>query len=130
MRSKTKYKLYDLGARAAAVLPPATVTLYHFPLFIKNSSGATFSGMALFALFICMIPFWRKIGEVKKFLFSASTPVLWMIVIGVFYMLAEIATAVISIGVAGLGGSCASAILVQLGNRHVAQGEGSELNGS
>lgn len=130
MRSKTKYKLYDLGARAAAVLPPAAVTLYHFPLFVKESSGATFSGMALFALFICMIPFWRKIGDVKKFLFSASTPVLWMIVIGVFYMLAEIATAVISIGVAGLGGSCASAVLVQLGNHHVAQGEGSELNGS
>ena len=131
MKSKTKYKLYDLGARAAAVLPPAVVTLHHFPLFVKQSSGATFSGMALFALFICMIPFWRKIGDVKKFLFSASTPVLWLIVIGVFYLLAEIASAVISIGIAGLGGSCASAVLIQVGNRHATPNErGGDLNES
>ena len=118
MNSKGKYKLCDIGARLVAVIPPAAVTLHHFPLFVKQSSDATFSGVALFALLICMIPFWRKIGEVKKFLFSTSTPVLWAIALGSFYFLAEIASAVVHISLAGLGGSCGSAVLARLGKRY------------
>ena len=118
MSNSVKYKLYDVGARLVAVLPPAVVTLCHFPLFVAKSSDATFSGITLLMLLICMIPFWRKIGEMKKFLFSASTPVLWLICFGIFYFLAEIASTVVYISLAGLGGSCASAVLVRIGKRY------------
>lgn len=124
MKNGTKYKLYDIGARVLAVSPPAAVTLYHFPLFVTKSSDATLSGMALFALLICMIPFWRKIGEVKKFLFSASTPVLWLIAFGVFYFLGAIASTIVYISLAGLAGSCASALLMHFGKRYEPREEG------
>ena len=129
MGNRIKSELYDLGARLIAVAPPAAVTWHHFPLFVKQSAGATVSGIGVFALLVCMIPFWRKIGDLKKFLFSASTPVLWLIAFGVFYLLAEIASAVISISLAGLGGSCASAVMVQLGQRH-RRSKGGDVDGA
>lgn len=117
MRTRNKLDLYDLGARVAAVAPPAATTLHYFPLFVDQSAGATFSGLSVFALFICMIPFWRKLGDMKKFLFSASTPVLWLIAVGVFYLLEEIANTVICISAAGLAGSCGSAVIMWIGKR-------------
>lgn len=117
MNNRTKRLLYDLLARVVAVAPPAAITLYHVPLFVSRSSEATLSGLSLFALFICMIPFWRKLKDIKKFLFNASTPVLWIIVVGVFYFLSKIADEVIVIGVAGCVGACASAWISHVGKK-------------
>ena len=126
MRNRTKLQLSDLVARIAAVLPPAIVTLHHVPLFVKRSSEATLSGLALFALFICMIPFWRKLKEIKNFLFNASTPVLWVVAIIVFWFLARIADEVISVAVAGLVGSCISAVISHLAKKKYAENTGGE----
>lgn len=126
MRNRTKLLLSDLAARVVAVLPPAIVTLHHVPLFVKRSSEATLSGLALFALFICMIPLWRKLKDIKNFLFNASTPVLWIIAIIVFWFLAKIADEVISIAVAGCFGSCISAVISHLAKKKYGERVGGE----
>ena len=126
MNNKTKLILCDLAARVVAVAPPAAMTLYHVPLFVNRSAGATLSGLSLLALFVCMIPFWRKLKDIKSFLFNASTPVLWIIVVGVFFFLSKIADEVISIGVAGCVGSCLSAVISHISKKKFGVVEGDE----
>lgn len=126
MNSKTKRHLYDFASRVAAVAPPAAMTLHYVPLFVNRSEGATLSGLCLFLLFVIMIPFWRKLKDIKKFLFNASTPVLWIIVVGVFYFLAKIADEAIGIGVAGCVGSCLSAWISHVGKKKCGDVEGGD----
>ena len=126
MSNRTRMLLYDFVARCIAVAFPAGMTLYHVPLFVSRSSEATLSGLCLFALFICMIPFWRKLRDVKKFLFEVSTPVLWLLIVGAFYFLSKIADEVISIGVAGCFGACLSSLILHIGKKKCFETEENE----
>lgn len=117
MTSKTKAILCDNGARLLAVAPPVAATLHQFPLFVQKSSGATFSGICMLMLLVCMIPFWKKLKNLKEYLFSASTPVLWLVALGAFVVISEIATSIVYISIAGLGGSLASVSVSALGRK-------------
>jgi len=118
MRSRTKYVLWDLGARLCATLPPLGATLYFFPLWVRESSGATFSGMTLVAIFVCMIPFWKKLVSGAKQLFETGMPVFWAILLGVLFLIRSILDQVLVIAIVGLGASLLSMLLCTLRNRY------------
>lgn len=105
LNNKLKYELIDILSRIVAALPPFIVTLKFFPLWIEASPGATISGVAVLAFIVCMIPMWRKLAEWKKYIFSASMPVFWIVMGAVFYFLQNIASSMVYISLAGLAGS-------------------------
>lgn len=105
LNNKVKYELIDILSRLVAAIPPFITTLCFFPLWIDESPGATVSGVAVLAFIVCMIPMWKKIADLKKFIFSASMPVFWIIVFAVFYFLQHIASSIVIISLAGLAGS-------------------------
>lgn len=105
LNNKLKYELIDILGRIVAALPPFIATLNFFPLWIEESPGATISGVAVLAFIVCMIPMWRKFAELKKYIFSASMPVFWIVCFGIFYFLQHIANAIVFISLAGLAGS-------------------------
>lgn len=118
MKQRTKYRLWDLGARLCAVLPPLGATLYFFPVWVKESSGATFSGMTLVAILVCMIPFWKKLLAGAKQLFETGMPVFWAILLGVLFLIRSILDQVLVISVIGLGASLLSMLLCGIRNRY------------
>lgn len=118
MKNRTKYVLWDLGARLCAALPPLGATLYFFPMWVKESSGATFSGLTLLALLVCMIPFWKKLASGAKTLFETGMPVFWAILLGVLFLIRGILEQVLVISVIGLGASLVSVLLCGVRNRY------------
>lgn len=118
MSNRMKALLLDLLARVVAVAPPAVVTLCQFPLWVNRSAGATVSGIGFFALMLCMIPFWRKAKDIKRFIADASTPELWLILLCVFLLLSQIADSVVYISIAGLAGSLGSMVVSGFGKRY------------
>lgn len=108
MSDKLKYELLDFAARLCAVLPPLISTLCYFPVWIEQSPGATFSGMTLVIVFVCMIPFWRKIVGFAKNFTSTAMPVFWLVIFAIFMVLKEIVDKFIFISLFGLAGSLLS----------------------
>jgi hypothetical protein len=105
LTNKLKYEIIDIFGRLVAAFPPFLTTLHFFPLWVKESPGATVSGVAVLAFIVCMIPMWRKLLDFKKYIFSASMPVFWIVVGAVFYFLHHIASSMVYISLAGLAGS-------------------------
>ena len=121
LSNKLKYESLDISARILSALPPFFTTLHYFPLWIEESPGATFSGVAVLSFIVCMVPMWRKVADLKKFIFSASMPVFWIIIFALFYFLAEIARSMIMISLAGLAGSLLSIPLILWRNKYRTQ---------
>lgn len=105
LNNKLKYELLDVVGRIVAAIPPFLTTLHFFPIWVDKSPGATVSGVAVLAFIVCMIPMWKKIISWKKYIFSASMPVFWIILFAVFYFLQHIASSMVFISLAGLSGS-------------------------
>ena len=105
LSNRVKYELLDITGRIIAALPPFFATLHYFPLWVEQSPGATLSGVAVLSFIVCMIPMWKKIANLKKYIFSASMPVFWIIMFALFYFLQEIASNIVMISLAGLAGS-------------------------
>ena len=127
MSDKVKYHLLDIVARIGAVIPPLVTSLYFFPEWIRKSSGATFSGMALVVFLVLMIPMWRKVFDAIKGIrvTDASMPVFWIVFCGVLFVLRSIVDRMLYIGLAGLLGSMISAGICVARNkyRHAIQEE-------
>ena len=118
MKQRTKYRLWDLGARLSAALPPLGATLYFFPVWVEKSSGATFSGMTLAAMLVCMIPFWKKLTAGARQLFETGMPVFWAILLGVLLLVRSILDQMLTISIIGLGASLLSMLLCGIRNRY------------
>ena len=118
MTDRQKYRLWDVGARLCTALPPMGAALYFFPLWVEKSSGATFSGMALVALLVCLIPFWKKLSQVGKHLTETSMPVLWVVLFGLLFLLRSILDQMLIIALVGLGASLISMLLCARRNRY------------
>ena len=115
---RVKSEVLDVLGRMIAALPPFLMTLHYFPIWVEESPGATLSGVVILSFLVCMIPMWRKLGELKKMIFSASTPVLWIVLFGIFYFLESIAASIKMIALAGLVGSLVSLPIVLWRNKY------------
>lgn len=118
MSNRAKYELLDFAARLCAVLPPLIATFYFFPEWVKTSPTATFSGTALVACLICMVPFWKKILAVGKNFTSASMPVFWLVIFAMFMVLKEIVDKVVIISLLGFCGSLLSISICFFRNKY------------
>lgn len=120
MSNRVKYHLIDVFARLCAAIPPFAATMYFFPGWIKQSSSATLSGTVVAAFLICMVPFWRKIFDAAKSfsLTSASMPIFWLVMFGVFFALREIVNQMIYISLWGLCGAFLSVFVCLWRNKY------------
>ncbi|MBQ8345044.1 MAG: hypothetical protein IJY42_02125 [Clostridia bacterium] len=125
MTNHTKYVLLDLGARLCAALPPLITCFCFFPDWIEQSSSATFSGGTVAILLICLIPFWKQLGQMGKKLTETSMPVLWAVIFGAMFLLRSIIDQMTVIALVGLLSSLVSMGLCSLRNRYgeVSKGE-------
>lgn len=126
MSDRLKYGLLDIAARLCAVLPPLSATLYFFPAWIEKSAGATFSGTALVLMFLCMIPFWRKIVRLAEGLAETAVPVLWIAVFAISMILKYIVDKFVVISLFGLAGSVVSMAVCAVRNRYAPREEDGE----
>ena len=78
MKNKTKSKVIRWSSTGLCVAAPFAATLYQFPVWIEQSSEATVSGLFLLFAFFSCVPFIRQIKEYMK---SPSSWVLWTIVL-------------------------------------------------
>lgn len=78
MKNKTKSKVVRWSSTGLCVAAPFAATLYQFPVWIEQSSEATVSGLFLLFAFFSCVPFIRQIKEYMK---SPSSWVLWTIVL-------------------------------------------------
>lgn len=118
MSNKLKYEMWDIAARLCACVFPLGASLYFFPEWLDSSPRATFSGMLLVAVLVCMIPFWKKLVSITKSLSSTSMPVFWLIVFAVFFCLREILDKMIYISIFGLIGSAVSMGICIIRNKY------------
>lgn len=120
MSDRVKYHLIDILARFCAAIPPFAATMHFFPVWIKQSPGATLSGTVVMAFIVCMIPFWRKIFDTAKSfsLTSASMPIFWLALFGLFFALREIVTQMIYISLWGLAGAFLSVFVCLWRNKY------------
>ena len=120
MSNRIKYHLIDILARLCAAIPPFAATIYFYPVWIRQSSGATLSGTVVAAFLVCMIPFWKKIFDAAKSfsLTTASMPILWLVLFGVFFALREIVNQMIYISIWGLIGAFLSVFVCLWRNKY------------
>lgn len=111
MSPKNKYRMLDITARLCAVCPPLIATFYYFPEWIATSERATFSGMALVAILVCMIPFWKLFFNGLRKLTATSMPVFWLIMFALLFIVKEIIDKAIYVSLFGFAGSVASMVL-------------------
>ena len=98
MSDKTKYVILHLVALMTCVVPPILTTLYHFPIWIDKGTSAIVSGLSVFLLFLCCIPFIRSIREYFK---SPSAKMLWFIGLVIFWLIRTIVDEMIVICAVG-----------------------------
>ena len=111
MSDRFKYEAWDFFARLCAVLPPLGTTLYFFPEWIERSPRATFSGMLVVWVLVCMIPFWKKIVSLAKEFTSTAMPVFWLISFVLMLVLKDIIDRFAYIALFGFIGSLISMVV-------------------
>lgn len=88
MSNRAKYIILTFIAFIISVVPPMVATIMQFPIWVKTSSEATISGVAVFLFFICCLPFYKAIINYFK---SPSAPVVWICICAFMYIMKSIA---------------------------------------
>lgn len=99
MNKKSVANLLRVISTVVDVAAPVIAVLIQFPLWIKESSGATVSGIAVLLIIISAIPLRNRI---KSFMQSPSIPVLWAVFFGLFVLLSNIIKQMIVVAFVGL----------------------------
>ncbi len=108
MSRQAKYITLNIIALAMCVAPPAIATLYQFPLWVEKGTDATVSGLAVFLLMLCALPFIRSIKEAFK---SPSVKMVWLIVLIVLWLLRTIIDEMIVVCAIGFLSNCLGSLL-------------------
>ncbi|MBR2342993.1 MAG: hypothetical protein IKA64_01920 [Clostridia bacterium] len=122
MRRQTKYAILNISALLLCIAPPAAVTLIQFPLWVEKGRGATVSGLAVFLLFICAIPFFRTLKEYFK---SPSAKMIWFVSLLVLWLLRTIIDEMVIVCAVGFVSNCIGALFFKWRDKYKA----SEVNG-
>ncbi len=129
MSDRAKYTLWDFAARLCAAVPPLGATLRCFPEWLENSPRATVSGMLLVSVFVCMVPFWKKLKGLAGELSQTCAPVLWLALFFIFFTLKDIVDKMVFISLFGMLGSSVSMLLCRIRNRYGAERRGNNPKG-
>ena len=113
MSNRVKGKILKRLALALDVGVPLCVTLTYFPVWIDRSAGATFSGLSIFLVFLCCIPFYSQLRENFK---SPSVPMLWTILFVIFLLLENIVHEIKIVCLFGAISNYVGSILYKLGS--------------
>ena len=107
MSRKAKYITLNIIALTMCVAPPAVATLYQFPLWVEKGADATVSGLAVFMLFLCALPFVRTIKEALK---SPSVKFMWFAVLVILWLLRTIIDEMIVVCAVGFLSNCVGSL--------------------
>ena len=86
----------------AAILPPAIAFVEKFPVLKEKNYDAVVSWFAVLMLFVCTVPFWRKLKEMLK---SPDATFLWLAIFCVFAAVKNIVEGMIVVAFCGLCGN-------------------------
>ena len=112
MSNKNKGKILRYTALGIDVGAPLAATISQFPIWVEESSEATFSGLFLLFAILSILPF---INRVKEYLKSPSVPVLWTILFVIFLMLQNIIKEMTAVCLVGMVANILGAGVHKLG---------------
>lgn len=99
--------VYVIGM-LAAILPPAIAFLERFPVLKEKNYDAVVSWFAVLMLFVCTVPFWRKLKEMLK---SPDATFLWLAIFIIFAAIRNIVDGMIVVAFCGLCGNLAARLM-------------------
>ncbi len=108
-----KKKAFRLLGYLFSVFPPLVSTLLCFPELYAGKRGAEAVSLGVLLLvLLSLLPVLRRLRTILK---TPSAPLLWGILLGVFYLARMVADEVVFISLWGLVGSLIGAIFFRLG---------------
>lgn len=108
-----KRKVFRLLGYLFSVLMPLGATLYCFPeLYVQDKGHEAVSLGALLLICLSVLPLWRRLYAILK---TPSAPLLWAILLCVFYLARLVADEVVFISCFGLVGSLVGALCFRIG---------------
>ena len=107
-----KKRVFRLLGYLFSVVPALTATLVCFPpLYARGDGARAVSLGSVLLLLLALLPFWRRL---RSFLKTPSAPMLWGIVLVVFYLAWRVAREVVFISCFGFLGSLVGALCFRL----------------
>lgn len=107
-----------------SVLPPVLAILERFPIWARDGSRATVSGIALLLLLVAAIPLRRGLrAALSRWLASPSAYGIWAVIWLFCAWFGRIAVAVAEIALVGTVSSLIGALFFRLGRREVTEHE-------
>lgn len=113
MKRKTKGNIFKVLAIGIDVGVPLVATLTQFPLWIKQSSEATMSGLCLVLICLSVLPFLKQLKEYFK---SPSAWVIWGLIFLLLFLLRSIIDQILIVAFAGFIANVVGAGLFAIGN--------------
>ncbi len=108
-----KKKVFRLLGYLFSVFPPLGATLYCFPeLYARKQGPQALSLGVLLLVGLSVLPLWRRLYALLK---TPSAPLLWGILLGVFYLARLVAAEIVFISCFGLVGALLGAVFFRLG---------------
>jgi hypothetical protein len=108
-----KRKVFRLLGYLFSVFPPLGATLYCFPeLYVRERGPEAVSLGVLLLIGLSVLPLWRRLYAALK---TPSAPLLWAILLFVFYLARLVADEIVFISGFGLVGALLGAVCFRLG---------------
>lgn len=108
-----KKRGFRLLGYLVSVFPPLISTLLCFPVLYAERRGAEAVSLGVILLvLLSLLPFLRRLRELLR---TPSAPLIWGILLFVFYLVRRIADEVVFISLAGFLGSMLGAVFFRLG---------------
>lgn len=107
-----KKKGFCLLGYLFSVFPALTATLVCFPpLYARGQGASAVSLGSVLLLLLALLPLWRRLRSLLK---TPSAPMLWGMVLAIFYLAWRVAREVVFISCFGFLGSLAGALCFRL----------------
>ena len=108
-----KKKVFRLLGYLFSVLPPLGATLFCFPeLYLRGEGERALSLGVLLLVGLSVLPLYRRLRALLK---TPSAPLLWGILLGIFYLARLVADEIVFVSLFGLFGSLIGALCFRLG---------------
>lgn len=94
-----------------SVIPVSVSIFSYFPLWVVREDASILSGISLILMLAAFVPCFRYI---KTAIFSASAPVMWLVIFITFFLLSKIADEITVIAFVGFLGNLIGAVFFGL----------------